>query len=91
MERFEMMEHQGSGQDRLYYPFNIDSHVPQDHLLRGITPEHLVGDTYYGSAAILGWLVDKKRIEPHFPVWDKTGRDDGNNSPIGRSALDAIQ
>lgn len=36
MERFEMMGQQGSGQDRLFYAFNLDSHIPQDHLLRGI-------------------------------------------------------
>jgi transposase len=31
-----MMGQQGGGQDRLFYSFNLDSHVPQDHLLRGI-------------------------------------------------------
>jgi hypothetical protein len=36
MGRFEMMGQQGSGQDRLFYSFNLDEHVPQDHLLRGI-------------------------------------------------------
>jgi len=46
----------------------------------GITPERLVGDTNYGSAAMLGWLVDEKRIEPHVPVWDKTQRYDGTFS-----------
>jgi transposase len=32
-------------------------------------PARLVGDTNYGSAAMLGWLVDEKRIAPHIPVW----------------------
>src|SRR5678815_1064237 len=36
MEHFEMMGQQGGGQDRLFYCFNLDEHVPQDHLLRGI-------------------------------------------------------
>jgi transposase len=36
MGRFEMMGQQGSGQHRLFYSFNLDEHVPQDHLLRGI-------------------------------------------------------
>lgn len=27
-------------------------------------PDRLVGDTNYGSAAMLGWLVDEKQIEP---------------------------
>jgi transposase len=40
-------------------------------------PDRLVGDTNYGSAAMLGWLVDEKQIEPHVPVADKTQRDDG--------------
>jgi transposase len=43
-------------------------------------PQRLVGDTNYGSAAMLGWLVDEKRIEPHVPVSDKTERDDGTFS-----------
>jgi transposase len=31
-----MMGLQGSSQDRLFYSFNLDDHVPQNHLLRGI-------------------------------------------------------
>jgi hypothetical protein len=31
-----MMGQQGGGQDRLFYSFNLDEHVPPDHLLRGI-------------------------------------------------------
>ncbi len=31
-----MMGQQGGGQDRLFYSFNLDDHVPQDHLLRGV-------------------------------------------------------
>lgn len=45
-----------------------------------IKPDRLVGDTNYGTAAILGWLVDEKKIEPHTPVWDKSERDDGTLS-----------
>jgi len=45
-----------------------------------IKPERLVGDTNYGSAAMLGWLVDEKQIEPHVPVWDKSERTDGTLS-----------
>ena len=45
-----------------------------------IKPERLVGDTAYGSAAILNWLVDEKHIEPHVPVMDKTERQDGTLS-----------
>lgn len=43
-------------------------------------PDRLVGDTNYGSAAMLGWLVDEKQIEPHVPVWDKSERKDGTFS-----------
>ena len=31
-----MMGRLDSGQDKLFYSFNLDDHVPQDHLLRGI-------------------------------------------------------
>jgi transposase len=31
-----MMGQQGGGQDRLFYSFNLDDHVPRGHLLRGI-------------------------------------------------------
>lgn len=41
-----------------------------------LTPQRLIGDTAYGSAQLLGWMVDEKGIEPHVPVWDKTGRKD---------------
>jgi IS5 family transposase len=45
-----------------------------------IKPDRLVGDTNYGSAAILGWLVDEKKIAPHTHVADKTERSDGTLS-----------
>lgn len=38
----------------------------------GIKPKRLLGDTAYGVAPMLGWLVDEKHIEPHVPVWDKS-------------------
>lgn len=31
-----MMGRQGGGQDKLFYSFKLDDHVPQMHLLRGI-------------------------------------------------------
>ena len=48
-----MMGHQPCGQDRLFYYFNLEDHVPANHLLRGIDRfldlralrEHLAG--YY--------------------------------------------
>ena len=41
-----------------------------------LKPQRLIGDTNYGTAEILGWMVDEKQIEPHVSVWDKTQRDD---------------
>jgi hypothetical protein len=45
-----------------------------------LKPKHLIGDTAYGSAAMLNWLVDEKQIEPHVPVLDKTQRPDDSLS-----------
>ena len=50
----------------------------------GIKPERLVGDTNYGSAAMLGWLVEEEQVALHIPVWDKSERDDGT---FGRSSF----
>jgi transposase len=40
-------------------------------------PEILAADTAYGSADMLGWLVEDEGIEPHIPVFDKSERKDG--------------
>lgn len=45
-----------------------------------IKPQRLVGDTNYGVAAMLGWLVDEKRIAPYVPMWDKSEHHDGTFS-----------
>ena len=45
-----------------------------------LKPSRLIGDTAYGTAEMLGWMVDEKAIEPHVPVWDKTERHDGTFS-----------
>jgi transposase len=45
-----------------------------------LKPKRLIGDTAYGTAEMLGWMVDEKAIEPHVPVWDKTERKDGTFS-----------
>ena len=41
-----------------------------------LKPERLIGDTAYGTAELLGWMVNEKAIEPHVPVRDKTHRTD---------------
>jgi transposase len=40
-------------------------------------PGMLAADTAYGSAGMLGWLVEEQDIEPHIPVFDKVERKDG--------------
>jgi transposase len=45
-----------------------------------LKPERLIGDTAYGAAELLGWMVNDKGIEPHVPVLDRTQRDDGTLS-----------
>ena len=42
-------------------------------------PHRLAGDTAYGAARLLKWLVDRG-ITPHIPVWDKSARSDGRFS-----------
>jgi transposase len=41
-----------------------------------VKPKELIGDTAYGAAPMLGWLVQEKGIAPHIPVWDKAERQD---------------
>jgi len=43
----------------------------------GLKPKRLVGDTAYGTAPLLNWMVQAKEIAPHVPVWDKTERKHG--------------
>ena len=44
----------------------------------GLRPERLAGDTAYGSAEMLNWLVEERHIAPHVPVIDKSARRDGS-------------
>jgi hypothetical protein len=43
----------------------------------GLRPRRLAADTAYGTGKFLGWLVKKKKIIPHIPVWEKSDRQDG--------------
>jgi transposase len=47
-----------------------------------IKPEKLIGDTAYGAAKMLGWLVEEQGITPHVPVFD---RSEGKAELLGRS------
>lgn len=40
-------------------------------------PAKIMGDSAYGSAEMLGWLVDEHGIAPHVTVFDKSARKDG--------------
>ena len=46
----------------------------------GLYPERLIADTAYGTAPMLGWLVEERGIEPHILVFDKSRRTDGTFS-----------
>jgi hypothetical protein len=45
-----------------------------------LKPARLIGDTAYGPADFLGWVVNDKAIAPHIPVWDKSQRKDNTLS-----------
>ena len=57
----------------------VNSSQDHDQPLRehfGLYPERLAGDSAYGSAEMLQWLVHERGIEPHVPVFDKSKRAD---------------
>ena len=45
-----------------------------------VVPSRLVADAGYGSAEMIGWLVDERGIEPHVKLMDKSERTDGTFS-----------
>jgi hypothetical protein len=42
-----------------------------------VARSRLVADAGYGSAEMIGWLVDERGIEPHVKLMDKSERTDG--------------
>ncbi len=48
----------------------------------GLEPKKLIGDTAYGTAEFLNWMVNEANIEPHVPVWE---RGEGKDDRFGRS------
>ena len=48
----------------------------------GVETKKLIGDTAYGTAEFLNWMVNEANIEPHVPVWD---RGEGKDGILGRS------
>ena len=47
---------------------------------QALQPRRLLGDSAYGSAETLSWLVSERGIEPHVTVFDKSARTDGTFS-----------
>ena len=45
-----------------------------------VAPSRLVADGGYGSADMIGWLVEERGIEPHVKLMDKSERTDGTFS-----------
>jgi hypothetical protein len=57
-----------------------------------VAPSRLVADAGYGSAEMIGWLVDERGIEPHVKLMDKSERTDGalSREPTSPSIQRAI-
>ena len=55
-------------------------------------PSRLLGDSGYGSAEMLGWLVYEHGIEPHVTVFDnaRTAPSPATTSPTIRRATSTI-
>ena len=47
-----------------------------------IKPERLIGDTVYGTAPMMAWMVNEKDIEAQVPIWDKTERKNADTMTI---------
>lgn len=71
-------DHRGCGGDTR--ASNHEGRVDQDHGRMCRAALRLVGDTAYGTAPMLGWMVKDKGIAPHVPVWYRTERKDGTLS-----------
>ena len=53
-----------------------------------VAPSRLVADAGYGSAEVIGWLVDERGIEPHVRLMDKSER---TNGALSRRTSPSIQ
>jgi transposase len=54
--------------------------IHRTELRLGLKPQRLAADSAYGSAAMLNWIVNEKKIAPHIPVIDRSIREDGTLS-----------
>src|SRR5210317_1951874 len=64
---------------RWFCRLSIEDTVP-DHSTFSKNRHGRFGDTAYGTAEFLGWMVKDKGIEPHVPLWEKGERSDGTFS-----------
>jgi Transposase domain (DUF772) len=62
-----MMGRLDSGQDKLFYSFNLDSHVPQTHLLRGVDQALDLGNLRQHLAPFYG-PIGRPSIDPEFMI-----------------------
>ena len=71
LERFrgnvEMMGRQCSGQDRLFYSFNLEAHVPSNHLLRGIDQFLDLGELHQHLAPFYS-SIGRPSIDPELLI-----------------------
>ena len=74
-----IVDAQATPTTRSYEVESTKTMVKRVHDRFNIKPRKLMGDTAYGAAHMLGWLVDEG-IEPHTPVWEKSERSDGTFS-----------
>jgi hypothetical protein len=44
--------------------------IDRTELRLGLKPQRLAADSAYGSAPMLDWIVNEKKITPHVPVID---------------------
>jgi Transposase IS66 family len=64
-----------------YAAYNALADLVLDRARRfDLYPARLAGDSAYGSAEMLRWLVYEHGIEPHVMVFDKSARRDGTFS-----------
>jgi hypothetical protein len=56
-------------------PYTVDDTFRNKVVMPGF-----MGDTAYGTAPMLEWMVESKGIAPHVPVWDRSERKDGTLS-----------
>jgi len=72
-----MMGQQGGGQDRLFYSFNLEDHIPPTHLLRGIDQFldlRITGCRGPKTAILFRRVKQLPWCEPVYEFWSKKTR-----------------